>query len=111
MANEIFYSALFARKVKSLKKRHSSLISDLKALEESLVDNPKQGDDLGGGLYKVRLAIKSKHKGKSGGYRVITYLISQSTGSVSINMLTIYDKGEESSVDKKYLLKLLKELF
>ena len=111
MANEIFYSALFSKKVKELKKRHVSLISDLKTLEESLINNPNQGINLGSSLYKIRLAIKSKNKGKSGGYRIITYLINQSIENTSINMLTIYDKSDESSIDKQYLLKLLKELF
>jgi len=111
MANKIIYSSIFIRKAKDLKKRHSSLTSDLETLEKSLIDNPKQGSDLGGGLHKVRLAIKSKGKGKSGGYRIITYLVSQSDENISINMLTIYDKSEESSINKQYLLKLLKELF
>jgi len=39
----------------------------LEILEKSLIENPKQGVDLGGGLYKVRLAIKSKGKGKVAG--------------------------------------------
>jgi len=111
MANEIVYSAIFVRKAKDLKKKHASLNSDLDRLEKSLIDNPKQGLDLGGGLYKVRLAIKSKGKGKSGGYRIITYLVNQSNENTIINMLTLYDKSEESSISKQYLLKLLKELF
>ena len=111
MANKIIYTSIFVRKAKDLKKKHASLISDLDALEKSLIDNPKQGADLGGGLYKVRIAIKSKGKGKSGGYRVITYLVNQSAESTIINMLTLYDKSEESSINKQYLLKLLKELF
>jgi hypothetical protein len=111
MANRIVYSAVFIRRAKDLKKKHASLTSDLDELEKSLINNPKQGDDLGGGLYKVRLAIKSKGKGKSGGYRVITYLVNQSADNTLINMLTLYDKSEESSIDKSHLLKLIRELF
>jgi len=111
MANEVFYSSIFIRKAKVLKKKHASLTSDLDALEKGLIDNPRRGDDLGGGLYKVRLGIKSKGKGKSGGYRVITYLVHQSEDKTLINMLTLYDKGEESTMNKQYLLKLAKELF
>ena len=72
MDNKIIYSSIFVRKAKTLKKKHTSFTADLAALEKSLIDNPKQGDDLGAGLYKVRLGIKSRGKGKSGGYRVIT---------------------------------------
>jgi hypothetical protein len=71
---------------------------------------PKQGDNLGGGLFKVRLAIKSKGKGKSGGNRIITYLVTEADDSILINMLTLYDKSEESSINKQLLLKFVKEL-
>lgn len=111
MANKVIYSQVFIRKAKELKKKHTSLTSDLDELEKVLIDNPKQGTDLGGGLFKVRLAVKSKGKGKSGGYRVITYLVNQSIEGIFINMLTLYDKSEESSINKKYLLKLIEELF
>ncbi|WP_394347167.1 hypothetical protein [Mucilaginibacter psychrotolerans] len=36
--------------------------------------------------------MKSKGKGKSGGYRVITYLVSQVDSNTKINMVTLYDK-------------------
>jgi hypothetical protein len=111
VANQVIYSKIFIRKAKELKKRHPSLISDLEKLEKSLLEEPRQGNDLGAGLYKVRLAVKSKGKGKSGGYRVITFLIQQSDADININMLTIYDKADESSIDKKFLIALAKELF
>jgi len=65
MANKVIYSSVFIRKAKSLKKKHVSLNTDLEILEQSLIDNPKQGNDLGGGLYKVRLAINSRGKEKA----------------------------------------------
>jgi hypothetical protein len=111
MANFVIYTPFFIKKAKNLKKKHPSLTDDLEKLEESLIDNPRQGADLGGGLYKVRLAIKSKGKGKSGGYRIITYLVVQSKETINVNMLTLYDKSEESSIDKEFLKKLLEELF
>src|ERR1700759_4361697 len=110
MANRVVLSSHFVRKAKDLQKKHTSFKSDLEILQEDLILNPKQGDNLGGGLYKVRLAIKSKGKGKSGGYRIITYLVTESNEDIIINMLTLYDKSEESSIDKQRLLKLLKDL-
>ncbi|MBD1393240.1 type II toxin-antitoxin system RelE/ParE family toxin [Mucilaginibacter glaciei] len=111
MPHTIIYSFRFINKAKTLKKKHLSLVSDLAELEKELLINPKQGDNLGSGLYKVRLAIKSKGKGKSGGYRVITYLITESDQSITINMLALYDKSEEGSINKSLLLKFIKELF
>jgi len=110
MANEVIYSNVFIKKAKVYKKKYLSLVEDLYELEEKLLENPQQGTDLGAGLYKIRLAVKSKGKGKSGGFRIITYLISTTPDGTIINMLTLYDKSEESSIDKKELQKIIKAL-
>lgn len=110
MANEVLYSNVFIKKAKVYKKKYLSLVEDLYELEEKLLENPQQGTDLGAGLYKIRLAIKSKGKGKSGGFRIVTYLVSNMQDGVVINMLTLYDKSEESNIDKKELQKIIKAL-
>jgi mRNA-degrading endonuclease RelE of RelBE toxin-antitoxin system len=46
----------------------------LENLEKELTDNPKLGEPLGANIYKIRVAAKDKSKGKSGGFRIITYL-------------------------------------
>jgi hypothetical protein len=108
MNNSIIYSAVFVRRAKIFKKKHLSLVEDLYELEQNLLDNPLQGNDLGAGLYKIRLAVKSK--GKSGGFRIITYLVSNDPEGTVINMLTIYDKSEESNINIKELQKIIKAL-
>ncbi|OOQ56990.1 type II toxin-antitoxin system RelE/ParE family toxin [Mucilaginibacter pedocola] len=110
MPHRIIYSSRFIRKAKDLKKKHLSLVEDLKVLESSLLVDPTLGVDLGAGLRKIRLAVTSKSKGKSGGYRVITFLVTENEGAIAINMLTLYDKSEESSINKKRLLEYVKEL-
>ena len=37
-----------------------------------------QGNNLGNGVYKVRIAIASKGGGKSGGGRIVTYTVKES---------------------------------
>jgi hypothetical protein len=64
MPNRIVYSLSFITKAKKFHKKHLSLKSDLALLEESLLTTPKQGSDLGGGLYKFDLPYKVKEKGK-----------------------------------------------
>ena len=59
-------TSYFLKEVKRLSKRYKSLKDDLDGLVASLHENPLQGVDLGGGLHKVRMAITSKGKGKSG---------------------------------------------
>lgn len=58
--------------------------SDLENLIISLEENPMQGDELSPGIRKIRMAITSKGRGKSGGARVITYtiVIAENEGSV-----------------------------
>lgn len=103
---KIIYSPIFIKKAKHLKKKHLSLINDLSQLESILLENPKTGTDLGNGIFKIRLAVKSKGKGKSGGYRVITYLQVEN----EINMIYIYDKSEEATITKKDIQKIIDSL-
>lgn len=61
----------------------------------------------GHNVFKIRLADSSKGKGKSGGFRVITYLVSQSFDSTTIQLITILKKSEEDAIKKEDVLKLL----
>jgi mRNA-degrading endonuclease RelE of RelBE toxin-antitoxin system len=96
----------FLRKVKKLSKKYPSFKSDLTNLKESLLENPLQGDGLGNDCYKVRMAIESKNKGKSGGARVITCV---KIVNETIYLLSIYDKSSQSTITDKVLNELLKE--
>ena len=62
----------FKKELKKLVKKYPSLKIEFATLIESLETEPEQGTALGHNCYKIRLAIKSKGKGKSGGARVIT---------------------------------------
>ena len=70
-------------------KKYLSLKKDLMELLNSLTNNPEQGTALGNGFYKIRVAISSKGKGKSGGARVITYVKVTTT---TVYLTSIYDK-------------------
>ena len=72
MEIEIITTPTFEKEFKRLNKKYASLKSDLEVFEKDISENPKIGDDLGHEVYKVRIAIKSKNKGKSGGGRIIT---------------------------------------
>lgn len=89
-------------------KRYHSLTFDLEQLIISLKENPKQGVDLGNNLRKIRMAISTKGKGKSGGARVITYTLHLSDKG-NIELLTIYDKSEKESISDKELQELIKD--
>ena len=90
-------------------KKYTSLAKELANLEKFLEDNPQSGNSLGSGLYKIRLASKSKGKGKSGGFRVVTYYIEQVGDEEVVYLVTIYDKSEEDSIDKADILAIVQE--
>ena len=92
---------------KRLSKKYKTLENELIELSKSLSLNPKQGSDLGGGLFKIRMASKSKDGGKSGGFRVITYYVEKTKKGETLYLVRIYDKSEFSSIDSKSLLKIV----
>jgi hypothetical protein len=56
-------------------------------------------------VLKIRLAISSKGKGKSGGGRIITHI---QVNKNKVFLVSIYDKSEQDSLDDKELSELLK---
>lgn len=67
MSYSVVVSPTFRKQAKRLLKKYASLKQDLDALVGQLEKDPQQGIAVGKGCYKVRLAIRSKGKGKSGG--------------------------------------------
>lgn len=76
-------------------------------LNDTLAANPETGTPLGNETNKIRIAIRNKGKGKSGGSRVITYLVKDNN---EIYLLTIYDKSEFDSIDDKTLKTIIQSL-
>ena len=67
------------------------------AVVEMLADHPEAGDEIGdtGGARKVRVA--GRGKGKSGGYRVITFYSGE---DVPVFLLAAYSKGDRANLSK-----------
>ncbi|MCF8462196.1 MAG: type II toxin-antitoxin system RelE/ParE family toxin [Flavobacteriales bacterium] len=107
MSFELIATPSFRKDIKKLGKKYPSLKVDLGELFESLKSNPIQGTPLGNHCYKIRLAISSKGKGKSGGARVVTYLhITEST----IYLLTVFDKSDQENIPNADLKRLLDQI-
>lgn len=102
-------SLIFRKEFKKLAKKYRSLPFDLERLIESIQENPIQGTDLGNKFRKIRLAITSKGKGKSGGARVITYTITVQENGIEVTLLTIYDKSDRENISDKEWLDLMKQ--
>jgi mRNA-degrading endonuclease RelE of RelBE toxin-antitoxin system len=98
---------VFEKQAKRLIKKYTSLKVELLALIQELKENPEKGNPIGKGCYKIRIAIASKGKGKSGGARVIANtVITEKT----VYLLAIYDKSEKENLTEKELDELLKYL-
>lgn len=107
---EIKATETFRKSLKALSKRHRSLKEDFAEFSRSLCENPFQGDELSPGIRKIRMAITSKGKGKSGGARVITYTVIAAEEMGQIYLIDIYDKSDYSTVDVHIIQKTIKEI-
>jgi hypothetical protein len=97
----------FERQAKRLIKKFPSLKKEIFELIQDLKENPNQGTYIGGSLYKIRLAIASKGKGKSGGARVISYVFITEK---EVYLLSIYDKSEKENLSDSEIKELLKSI-
>jgi mRNA-degrading endonuclease RelE of RelBE toxin-antitoxin system len=95
MSYSIELSDNFKKEAKRLGKKYPSLKNELAKLFEELEENPTKGTPLGNDVYKIRLGISSKNKGKSGGARVITFVKVTET---SVLLFSIYNKGEKDNI-------------
>jgi hypothetical protein len=62
------------------------------------------GEPLGRDCYKIRMAITSKNKGKSGGARIITCV---KVVNETVFLISIYDKSEKENIEDSKLKSLL----
>ena len=97
----------FDKQLKRLSKKYPSLKREYEHLVDLLENSPTQGTSIGRNCYKIRIAIASKGKGKSGGARVITnFIITEKT----VLLLSIYDKTEKSTISDSELTNLIGQI-
>lgn len=107
MSYKVIAIAKFEKDIKRLAKKYPSLKKEYIALVGSLRENPTQGTPLANHCYKIRVAIASKGKGRSGGARVITFIhVIQE----SVYLLSMYDKSEQDILPEKELKKLVSSI-
>ena len=104
MNYNIEITSSFKKQAKKLIKKFPSLKEELNLLVDILTNNPEQGTPIANHCFKIRLAISSKGKGKSGGARVITHI---QVINKKVFLLSIYDKSEQANITDKDLLNLI----
>ncbi len=106
MSYSVELTSNFKKEAKKLSKKYFSLKTELAELFLSLAENPTQGTPLGSDIYKIRMSIASKNKGKSGGARVLTFVkVSETT----VLLFSIYSKGETDSLSDNQIQELIKD--
>jgi mRNA-degrading endonuclease RelE of RelBE toxin-antitoxin system len=102
---EVFYSGHFKKSAKRLAKRYKSLKKDLQRFVKSLEADPAQGARLAEGLYKVRVKNSDNNRGKSAGYRIITYAIVED----QILLVDIYAKSDMANISDEAIDLIVRE--
>jgi mRNA-degrading endonuclease RelE of RelBE toxin-antitoxin system len=99
----------FLKEVKRLRKRYRHVEKDVDEFTETLEQGETPGDRLQGTgdyiVYKARVSSRDMQRGKSGSYRVIYYLQTES----HIYLLTIYAKTEQVDITTAEILELIEE--
>ncbi len=117
MKIEVRTTKHFRKTAKPLLKKFPSFLDDLEKLEKDLIETPMLGESLGRNVYKIRLKIASKRKGKSGGARVITFIETELITTVesleerlTVNLLSVYDKSIRETISDYEIDFLIKNL-
>ena len=100
----------FAKEAKRLAKKYPSFKQDYKDFLVSIKNNPLQGDEITKNIRKIRMAIKAKGKGKSGGARVITFNILTDIENGQVVFLLLYDKEDASTVKVNVVKQLVRDM-
>lgn len=74
MTENIFVSDAFKREAKRLVKKYATLQASIDKLIEDLSRNPLLGDAYGHGIFKIRLADKSKVRVKAADSELCTIM-------------------------------------
>ncbi|HEV2833406.1 MAG TPA: type II toxin-antitoxin system RelE/ParE family toxin [Hanamia sp.] len=107
MSYSIILTYQCEKEFKRLAKKFPSLKNEFAQLVANITANPEAGTFIGNNCYKIRLAIGSKGRGKSGGARIITYLYIETE---TVYLLTIYDKGEKADLKPNELKEMIDSL-
>ena len=100
-------SSRFVRGTKKLAKKYRSIKDDIANLVTELKKCPSIGDEMCEHIYKIRLPISSKNKGKSSGARIITAVIVNKN---TVILVDIYEKSAKQNLSLREI-NALKKLF
>lgn len=89
---------LYKKALKKLSKTYRNIDLDIKHFLKSINAKEDLGIELKSNVFKVRIANSDKNKGKSAGYRLISYL---AVVEKELHLLYIYDKSKLVNITEK----------
>lgn len=108
MSVNIAFTPEFKRNLRILAKKYRHIRDDVEPLVTSLQNGELPGDQVTGTsftIFKVRVPNRDVQRGKSGGYRVIYYLQTQT----DIVLVTIYSKTEQADISTAQIRRIVNE--
>ena len=101
-------SAVFRRNLRKLAKKYRTIKKDIQPIIEALSQGKLPGDQIPGvnyPVFKLRVRNTDVQKGKSGGYRLIYYLKTD-TGII---LLTLYTKSERANITPEDIRQIIED--
>jgi mRNA-degrading endonuclease RelE of RelBE toxin-antitoxin system len=100
MKYNIVEKRLYSKSVKKLSKTYKNIKKDVDNFLTNISSKEDLGIELKSNIYKARIANSDKNKGKSAGYRLISYLAIIEN---ELQLLYIYDKSSLVNLTEKEL--------
>jgi mRNA-degrading endonuclease RelE of RelBE toxin-antitoxin system len=100
MKYNIVEKRLYSKSVKKLSKTYKNIKKDVDNFLTNISSKEDLGIELKSNIYKARIANSDKNKGKSAGYRLISYLAIIEN---ELQLLYIYDKSTLVNLTEKEL--------
>ena len=94
----------FNKIVKNLSKRYRNIEYDIDYFIDNIESIEYLGTAIGKHIYKTRIKNSDNKKGKSGGYRIISYL---RLVDKELTLIYIYSKSDYDNIDEKLIDKLV----
>ncbi len=98
----------FTKNLRNLAKKYRSIRNDIQPVIEQLERGELPGDRISGtgyDVFKVRVRNNDIQKGKSGGYRLIYYVKTES----GIILLTVYTKSAQADIPADEIMGIILE--
>ena len=104
MKLQVVEQELYRKAHKKLSKQYRHLQNDIDNFLDSINSKEDLGIELKSNVFKVRIKNSDKNKGKSAGYRLISYLAIIDN---ELHFLYIYDKSKLENLTEKEIDNLI----